>query len=223
MEASVDPPSRGPDWKPITPKTGSLLHAETQPVHEKRSNVRIGSRAARTVCPQLRTRRCSAANWRRVPLPDSCSAATSPSFDYLVGAGEQHQRHIEAEALGRLEIDHHAANASSTITGMLIACSNPFSRRLSIQRLAAVHCMASQDHSACDHRACEPNILEFAISHRVQPRNSRLLGFPTPISHQPAPQGGNHPLGPELPCYALRHSVPARNRSHNHHQPSNLL
>ena len=29
MEASVDPPSRGPDWKPITPKTGSLLHAET--------------------------------------------------------------------------------------------------------------------------------------------------------------------------------------------------
>ena len=144
-------------------------------------------------------------------------------FDYLVGAGEQHQRHVEAEALGRLEIDHHAANASSTITGMLIACSNPFSRRLSIQRLAAVHCMASQDHSACDHRACEPNILEFAISHRVQPRNSRLLGFPTPISHQPAPQGGNHPLGPELPCYALRHSVPARNRSHNHHQPSNFL
>ena len=77
-------------------------------------------------------------------------------FDYLVGAGEQHQRHVEAEALGRLEIDHHAANASSTITGMLIACSNPFSRRLSIQRLAAVHGMASQDHSACDHRACEP-------------------------------------------------------------------
>jgi len=30
MEAIVDPPSRGPDWKPITPKTGSLLHAETQ-------------------------------------------------------------------------------------------------------------------------------------------------------------------------------------------------
>jgi H+-transporting ATPase len=30
MEASVDPLSRGPDWKPITPKTGSLLHAETQ-------------------------------------------------------------------------------------------------------------------------------------------------------------------------------------------------
>jgi hypothetical protein len=65
-------------------------------------------------------------------------------FDYLVGAGEQHQRHVEAEALGRLEIDHHTANASSTITGMLIACSNPFSRRLSIQRLAAVHGMASQ-------------------------------------------------------------------------------
>lgn len=134
--------------------------------------------------------------------------------------GEQHQRHVEAEALGRLEIDHHAANASSTITGMLIACSNPFSRRLSIQRLAAVHCMASQNHSACDHRACEPNILEFAISHRVQLRNRRLLGFPTPISHQPAPKRGNNPRGPELPCCALRRSVPARNRSYNHHEPS---
>jgi IS5 family transposase len=29
MEASVDPPSRGPDWMPITPKTGSLLHADS--------------------------------------------------------------------------------------------------------------------------------------------------------------------------------------------------
>ena len=31
MEASVDQ-GRGPDWMPITPKTGSLFHAETQPV-----------------------------------------------------------------------------------------------------------------------------------------------------------------------------------------------
>ena len=30
MEATVDPRSRGPDWMPITPKTGSLFHAETQ-------------------------------------------------------------------------------------------------------------------------------------------------------------------------------------------------
>jgi hypothetical protein len=27
MEASVDPQPRGPDWMPITPKTGSLFHA----------------------------------------------------------------------------------------------------------------------------------------------------------------------------------------------------
>ena len=31
MEASVDPASGGPDWMPITPKTGFLLHAETHP------------------------------------------------------------------------------------------------------------------------------------------------------------------------------------------------
>jgi hypothetical protein len=30
MEATVDPQPRGPDWMPITPKTGSLLHADSQ-------------------------------------------------------------------------------------------------------------------------------------------------------------------------------------------------
>ena len=30
MEATVDPPPRGPDWMPITPKTGSLFHADSQ-------------------------------------------------------------------------------------------------------------------------------------------------------------------------------------------------
>ena len=29
MEASVDPQPRGPDWMPITPKTGSLFHADS--------------------------------------------------------------------------------------------------------------------------------------------------------------------------------------------------
>ena len=28
MEASVDPQPRGPDWMPITPKAGSLFHAD---------------------------------------------------------------------------------------------------------------------------------------------------------------------------------------------------
>ena len=30
MEASVEPQPRGPDWMPITPKTGSLFHADSQ-------------------------------------------------------------------------------------------------------------------------------------------------------------------------------------------------
>src|SRR5262245_701385 len=30
MEANVDPLFRGPDWKPITPKRGSFLHADSQ-------------------------------------------------------------------------------------------------------------------------------------------------------------------------------------------------
>src|ERR1700691_1230248 len=31
QEACVDPYPRGPDWMPITPKTGSLFHADSQP------------------------------------------------------------------------------------------------------------------------------------------------------------------------------------------------
>src|ERR1700677_2111057 len=30
QEACVDPYPRGPDWMPITPKTGSLFHADSQ-------------------------------------------------------------------------------------------------------------------------------------------------------------------------------------------------
>src|SRR5271157_3422693 len=31
QEACVDPYPRGPDWMPITPKMGSLFHADSQP------------------------------------------------------------------------------------------------------------------------------------------------------------------------------------------------
>jgi hypothetical protein len=44
----------------------------------RRQRVKFASRLAgpsRTVCPQLRTRRRRAANWRRVPRRDSCNAA----------------------------------------------------------------------------------------------------------------------------------------------------
>jgi hypothetical protein len=37
-----------------------------------------------------------------VPLPDSCSAANSPSFDELVGAKEERLRNRQPESLGGL-------------------------------------------------------------------------------------------------------------------------
>src|SRR5436305_4679312 len=39
MEASVEPQPRGPDWMPITPKTGSLFHADSQPELNGQENI----------------------------------------------------------------------------------------------------------------------------------------------------------------------------------------
>jgi len=34
MKANVNPKPRGPYWTPVTPKTGSLFHADSQVRHE---------------------------------------------------------------------------------------------------------------------------------------------------------------------------------------------
>jgi hypothetical protein len=43
---------------------------------------------------------------RKVPLSDSCAAATVPLFDHLVGEVEQLWRYVKAERLRSLAIDH---------------------------------------------------------------------------------------------------------------------
>jgi transposase-like protein len=49
MEASVDPLFRGPDWKPITPKRGSFLHADSHWTAFLRKLARRGLRGVKLV------------------------------------------------------------------------------------------------------------------------------------------------------------------------------
>jgi hypothetical protein len=48
----------------------------------------------------------SAAFPRRTPGTDSCTAATTSSFDLLVGDRERLRAYFEAERLDGLEVDH---------------------------------------------------------------------------------------------------------------------
>src|SRR5262249_4717259 len=41
------------------------------------------------------------------PTTDSCAAKKIALFDHLVGAGKYSRRHVEAQRLGSLEIEHH--------------------------------------------------------------------------------------------------------------------
>jgi hypothetical protein len=55
---------------------------------------------------QYPTTCCTAAHRGFVPGADSCTA-TNLLFDYLVGATQEDRRHVEANRLRDLEIDHH--------------------------------------------------------------------------------------------------------------------
>ena len=77
MEATVDPPPRGPDWMPITPKTGSLFHANWRPLALQRRD-RAGHAARKGVCPRLKGRLTSQARFRVKGLPRGMSARPPP-------------------------------------------------------------------------------------------------------------------------------------------------
>jgi hypothetical protein len=95
MEASVDPQPRGPDWMPITPKTGFLFHAEThipdsaeKTVRDIRRNTRRHHSAEekiRIVLEGLRGYARFGGQLRpaTVPLPPEYNCAFLCAFDLL--------------------------------------------------------------------------------------------------------------------------------------------
>jgi len=79
MEASVDPQPRGPDWMPITPKTGSLFHAETH-LQFVTDGIRIEADLIQTTFPSTRPvrRMLVLGDGRRIPRNEALEIEIGP-------------------------------------------------------------------------------------------------------------------------------------------------
>src|SRR2546429_4647299 len=97
---------------------GSLSHPKVTFV-TRLQPVRLPAQAARQLPDQSTTLRVDSSSTDdsrlrgALPIADSCTAANGILFDHLVGACEQRRRHVEADRIGRLQVDDQLELARS--------------------------------------------------------------------------------------------------------------
>src|SRR5215813_3230341 len=100
---------------------------------------------------------------------DAARGPSTPSFNYLVGAGEEHGRHSEANGVRGLQVDHKFE--------LRRKFDWQLSRGCSLKDLVNVHCYAASIRPETDALTTQTpisNVVASCIDHRQSSSNRRV-------------------------------------------------